>query len=198
MKKYLLIFSAILLCGSSVKVNAQDYYETKHDLAVSTGLFTNSQIFGFLTDVTTAIFTGGTIRTDNEHDYLPISLEYYYHVSKLVSVGAIGCYNHRDANVIGSDGTKYGKDKHNFYTIMPSAKFDWLRNKHFGMYSKVGVGATFIHECAESSDKTEDDVVVSWQASLLGAEFGGEGFRGFVELGCGEQGVFVAGVRCKF
>jgi hypothetical protein len=40
--------------------------------------------------------------------------------------------------------------------------------------------------------------VFNFQASLLGIEAGGQNVRGFVELGMGEQGVALAGIRCKF
>ena len=48
---------------------------------------------------------------------------------------------------------------------------------------------------AGRDDKT--DLLFNFQASLLGVEFGGA-FRGFVELGFGEQGIALAGLRYKF
>ena len=36
-----------------------------------------------------------------------------------------------------------------------------------------------------------------FQLSVLGAEFGGK-FRGFAELGIGDQGLLQAGIRYKF
>ena len=38
---------------------------------------------------------------------------------------------------------------------------------------------------------------IMFQASLIGAEFGKQ-FRGFAELGVGEQGFLLAGIRYKF
>jgi hypothetical protein len=37
-----------------------------------------------------------------------------------------------------------------------------------------------------------------FQATAVGAEFGGERFRGFVEAGVGEKGLLCAGLRYKF
>ena len=37
-----------------------------------------------------------------------------------------------------------------------------------------------------------------WQASLLGAEVGSQNLRGFFELGVGEQGIILAGIKYKF
>ena len=63
------------------------------------------------------------------------------------------------------------------------------------MYSKAAVGVTFM---SDSGTKDSDSkVVFNWQASLIGMEFGGA-FRGFVELGMGEQGIILGGLRYKF
>lgn len=51
---------------------------------------------------------------------------------------------------------------------------------------------------SDSGTKDSDSkVVFNWQASLIGMEFGGA-FRGFVELGMGEQGIILGGLRYKF
>ena len=75
------------------------------------------------------------------------------------------------------------------------------------MYSKVGLGVTFrtqkedINEAKASnngSDQSKNDVFFNFQLSALGMEFGAETVRGFVELGVGEQGMGLVGIRCKF
>ena len=71
------------------------------------------------------------------------------------------------------------------------------------MYSKLAFGATLRNEKYDSdSDSSKDDsdseVHVNWQASLLGMEFGGPTIRGFLELGTGEQGIALVGLRYKF
>ena len=58
---------------------------------------------------------------------------------------------------------------------------------------------TMASESGTSDKKKGDDgkVTVNWQASLIGVEFGGA-FRGFVEVGTGEQGIILGGLRYKF
>ena len=54
---------------------------------------------------------------------------------------------------------------------------------------------------AKASDPDVKDETLTnfmFQATALGAEFGGEAFRGFVEAGLGEKGVLCAGLRYKF
>ena len=89
-------------------------------------------------------------------------------------------------------------------------KFDWVRKKNFGIYSKIGLGATYMYEKEvqknDGSGQDIDDKVVhskgkwmaNFQASLLGIEAGTEKIRGFAELGAGEQGIILAGLRYKF
>ena len=76
------------------------------------------------------------------------------------------------------------------------------------MYSKVGVGVSFMFEhqkdeldsnsSAKATDETDTTIIPNLQCSLLGLEGGSEAIRGFVELGFGEQGIMLAGVKYKF
>jgi hypothetical protein len=75
--------------------------------------------------------------------------------------------------------------------------------KYFGLYSKVGVGITIMHETQKDdksggTDYSDTTVIPNIQASLLGVEGGSETFRCFVEGGFGEQGILSAGLRYKF
>ena len=45
---------------------------------------------------------------------------------------------------------------------------------------------------------SDSEIHVNWQASLLGIEAGGPTIRGFLELGTGEQGIALVGLRYKF
>ena len=65
------------------------------------------------------------------------------------------------------------------------------------------VGATLRSEKYDSNNNSSnsyDDstIHVNWQASLLGIEAGSPTIRGFAELGFGEQGIILAGLRYKF
>ncbi|MBR1556645.1 MAG: hypothetical protein IJ647_02615, partial [Prevotella sp.] len=107
--------------------------------------------------------------------------------------------NTQDA-MSGSD--KVGESKNSYYTLMPAMKFDYLRKKHFGMYSKIAVGATLRKEKYDSDNDSRDyddsAVHVNWQLSFVGIEAGSPAIRAFAELGFGEQGILQAGVRYKF
>ena len=87
---------------------------------------------------------------------------------------------------------------------MPSVKFNWLRKKHFGLYSGVSAGIMVMsmscNEIAKQLDSEAKDQTLAsfmFQATAIGAEYGGP-FRVFLEAGFGEKGVFCAGLRYKF
>ena len=155
MKKILLMAAVAMMTAMSVQAQ-NNGYETKHEVAVSYGIDSNS----------------------------------------IVAFG-------QSTQDVMSGNYKIGESKNTYYTLMPAVKFDWLRKKHFGMYSKAAVGATLRNEkynsdVSSSRDYNDSEVHVNWQASFLGIEVGSPTLRGFVELGTGEQGIILAGVRCKF
>lgn len=219
-----MMIAAALLCGAVNNAQAQDYYNTKHEVSVSVGAAANSSILNTLSDfdvlsaevITTAIMTGGHAvgytSYEDDKEIPAISAEYFYHINKTVGLGAIAAFNSLTndmyCNIQVGDRTskeKIGDAKRTNFSIMPAAKFDWLRKKNFGMYSKVAVGVTFMSEKQtvknDNNEKEVDSqtrVVPNFQLSLLGLEAGSEKLRGFVELGMGEQGIAQAGVRVKF
>ena len=197
MKKFYLMAIAALMATMSVNAQSEDY---KHDIAISYGWLSNSDILDIYENI------GGAIvgeRTDNDKFFGPLSVEYFYHVKPWLGVGAIAAYGSMKQDYyLGSksDG-KDGEIKNNYFTLMPAVKFDWLRKSHFGLYSKLGFGATLRTEKMDNTtgnDNNDSEFHVNWQVSVLGFEFGGQQVRGFVELGTGEQGIFSAGVRAKF
>ncbi len=220
-----LMAAAIILCTANANAQTQKYYNTKNEVAITIGTGTNSQIFDAFSDLgrvmgsvlITGMATGGHYvgyTTYDDKSYLPpISVEYFHHLNKCVSIGAIAALNSHSSDMYctweSNNGDrkqeKVGKATKNFVSFLPAAKFDWLRKKNFGMYSKIGAGFTYMHEKEVQNNQDEDKEVNSdneffftFQASLIGIEVGSEKIRGFAELGVGEQGIALAGIRCKF
>ena len=187
----------------SIPVQAQDEMDTRHEVGISYGTIPNTKWFDVYTDIIPSIF-GETRKTKN---YVgPIGLEYYYHTSSLIGVGAVAVFASNDMdsyyeNVQSSHITR------NYFSFMPSVKFNWLRKNHWGLYSKLAAGVTYAYfndeDYDENGKKTGDkstakDLLFNFQASLIGVEAGGQHLRGFAEFGIGEQGVALAGIRYKF
>ncbi len=176
MKKIFLMVVAAMM--ATVNVSAQD--EWRNEVSVAYGFGSNTYL---ISTIYSGIFTG-----DQKNYWGPVSVEYFYRPITNLGVGAI----------FAVDGCKWSDDddaKSTFYTIMPSVKYNWLNKSHFSMYSKLGVGVTICSDSGIGDSKSSSSV--NWQVSLVGMEFG-SAFRGFLELGTGEQGIFLAGLRYKF
>ena len=197
MRKTLLLVAVAMMTATGAQAQGYDY-ETKHEVAVSYGIDSNSQIIDAFEEIGGAMFGA---KLENEKFFGPISVEYFYHLQPWFGVGGIAVFgvNTQDA-MSGSD--KVGESKNSYYTLMPAMKFDYLRKKHFGMYSKIAVGATLRKEKYDSDNDSRDyddsAVHVNWQLSFVGIEAGSPAIRAFAELGFGEQGILQAGVRYKF
>ncbi len=197
--KKIFVMAAVAMMAA-MNVSAQNGYdETKHEVAITLGVWSNSQIIDAFENIGGALVGA---KFENEKFTGPISAEYFYHVKNWLGVGGILAYgqNKQDVYLLGD---KDGEIKNTYLTLMPAVKLDWLRKKHFGMYSKLAVGATLRNEKynsvdASSKDDSDSEVHVNWQVSLLGIEAGGPTIRGFLELGTGEQGIMLVGVRYKF
>ena len=192
MKKLFLMAVAAMMAATNV--NAQD--EQKHEVGVFYGLGSASDILSTITSAFAAA------AGDQSSWWGPIGVEYYYHVSPVVGIGAVAAYASCKAE---DEKTRKNDLTETFITVMPSVKFNWLRKKHFGMYSGLSAGVMFLSLSANDSAKAsdpdaKDETLASFmfQVTALGAEFGGEQFRGFVEAGLGEKGLLCAGLRYKF
>ena len=205
MKRILIM--AITALMSVTTINAQEGYEdTQHEVALSYGVLSTSQWLNVFEHIASAVFENG--KYENERNFGPIGVEYFYHAKKWIGVGGTFVYGSCTQDIVNrSDPDNVKKDGemvHNFFTLMPAVKFDWLRKKHFGMYSKLAFGATLRQESVTSynleKNPSSNDVMVhvNWQVSPIGMEFGGVYLRGFAELGIGEQGTLLAGLRYKF
>ena len=181
-----------LIVALSLCANAGAQSTCTHEFAFSYGLGSTSGFVAVTASVFAAIF-GATV----DYTFIgPVAGEYFYHVSDLVGVGAVASF------AAFQDKAKPGEAPMTCVALLPGVKLDWLRREHFGMYSKLCAGAAYLNSPGSGSQTEEGTgspgtLFFNFQASLLGAEFGG-GVRGFVEAGVGEQGFILAGVRFRF
>lgn len=186
MKKYLLMVAVAIL--TAMNVSAQD--ELKSEVGVFIGTGSASDILS----VYTGMFAAAA--GDQSSFVGPIGAEYYYHLTPAVAVGGVAVFAHCKAE----DEDTGEKDlKETFITLMPSVKINWLRKKHFGMYSALSAGVMFL-SLSSNEDDAKDETLSTFmfQATALGMEFGSSSIRGFAELGLGEKGLLCAGLRYKF
>ena len=191
---------AALAISALMYVPAQAQDEPRHEFSVSYGVVPNSIWLDITSDVIGSLF-GATY--DHSGETGPIGLEYYYRTSPLIAVGAVATFAmHSEEEKLKSEITRTSKNS--YFTLMPSVKFNWLRRANWGMYSKIAAGASLRHSTLQNKDditakKTTDNTVFfNFQVSALGIEAGSDNVRGFAELGIGEQGIALAGVRFRF
>lgn len=182
MKKKMMMIAAMLV--ASLGVSAQDD-ELKNEIGVYYG-------FGAASGIVSTIATAMTSYSNSDQNgfWGPIGIEYYYHVTPGVAIGAM-------ASIAGCKWGDNGEEKTKYYTVMPSVKFSWLRKEHFGMYSGVAAGLMVASISGSKNGDSDSKVNFMGQLTGLGAEFGGQ-LCGFAELGFGERGVFTLGLRYKF
>ncbi len=176
MKRFLIM--SVLAVAAVLSVNAQD--EWKHEIGISYGV-------GAFTDVNSSYLSG--IFSGKQTSYIgPFGVEYFYRPKSRLGVGVLGTFSTCKWNDNDKERTKY-------FGIMPAVKYNWLNRTHFSMYSKLALGVIIGTDTGADKDKTK--ATFGWQASAAGIEFG-KSFRGFLELGFGEQGILLAGLRYKF
>lgn len=181
-----------LLIGFAASSYSQDY---KNELSVSYGQATVPQFAYMFGGIFGVVFTAGHFEFDNTVMTGTLGVEYNHWVNNWFGYGGavFAEYMTSDTYSKDSDGnkTKNGKFNLGFASVMPTARFKWFNNPHFGMYSKLGVGLGLAF-----SDEWQP--TLSAQVSPVCMEFGGNSWRGLVELGIGMQGIATVGVKKSF
>lgn len=190
MKKIIL---AIVMAAMTLGAQAQG---NRHEIAFTYGIASSSQVLDTYTDLVSAPFSG-SVSQEKEWWFGPLSVEYFYRVSKSFSVGGIFVYGHKGSDLY-EDNTKRGNLSNNYFTLMPGVKYTWWGNDNLGLYSKAAIGATYRTEKNDDIHYSESKVHLNFQVSAIGFEGGSPKVRGFAELGFGEQGIFFTGLRYKF
>lgn len=210
--KQTLITALLLTC---VSMQAQNV-SSRHEIGVSYGYPTIA--FAMFVDSDPSCPHAEQAFYENDRNFGPLSLEYFYRISRWISVGGVFTYINRQKDIV-QEKIQIGDFTERYYALMPSIKFNWVRSKHFGLYSKLVAGpclhtktdkvdsstmiiscgpdysrTTFIDHCDEYTDRK---VGLIGQVTPLGIEAGGR-LRVFGELGVGIQGVFIAGLRYQF
>ena len=175
--------------------------EPKHEISLGYGLpFNNSNSLEFLSHCLSANYNDKEFK--NNRYIGPLSVEYFYHVSPVVGVGIIGVFNNHKESV-KRNGAVVAEQNFLYLTFMPAFKFNWLRRDNWGLYSKIGAGYTQYHlkyteKVPDKSQTTSNYSSFNFHVSVIGAEVDSDKVRGFAELGFGEQGLALAGLRLRF
>ena len=167
-------------------LSAQNDFK-RHEVSISYGIVPTSD----WVDAYSSMWLGmGGIKSNNDSSFGTLSLTYNYRLTQVFGIGGVFSYSNRHKDWVG-----LGKQKMNYYTIMPRAKAEWLHGNIFTLYSAVALGVSRYSDnfCGEKDSK----ICFAWQVSPIGIEVGNN-IAGFAELGIGQLGVGQVGVRCRF
>ncbi len=182
MRKILLLTALVSLFSISTAA-AQDY--GRNEISVSYGTVSHTQITNLFVELITLSFAEVDIRFTGT-----MTAEYLRYVSRGIALGGTFVYEFgREPQ--GADF----KCRSHYMSLMPTAKFFWFNKEHVGMYSRLALGATYMHGVAEGDKLWK--VRPAFQLSAICLEAGGK-VRGYFELGYGTQGLALAGVKVRF
>jgi len=207
MKKFFAMVAVALIAAMNVNVNAQSNSELKNEVSVTYGAgYMSAIIDAFGAGLGDAIVDYATDRDWANDSYSgTFGVEYFRHLNNpKLAVGGIATYTHYGEDVINKNENDkvVGERSRNYFTVMPAIKYNWVNKEHFAFYSKAAAGVMVLFD--EDTDKenskysnSDTFTTFTFQVSPVGVEFGGT-VRGFVELGFGEQGIALAGLKYKF
>ena len=199
MKKIFLVVIATLMAVTSVNAQSDG---PRHEVGVSYGVGASAIIDGLSNAFSNGLFDGiQGLKWKDSKEFGTLGIEYFYHLADAprTAIGGIFTYA-RYGEDVEKGGVKEGERTRSYMTLMPSVKYYYVNGKNFGLYSKVAAGVMMMRAKSESNGKsdTNSDFRFMCQASLLGLEAGSQNFRCFFELGAGEQGIILAGLKYKF
>ena len=202
MKKF--FATAVAALFMVMNVNAQNE-DLKHEIGVSYGLGISLIGDGIGHAISHGVWDAMNGREwANDKHLGTFGVEYFYHLDNpKLAVGGIVTYAQYGEDVVDKSdrNIKCGDRMRRYVSVMPAVKYSWVNKNHFALYSKVAAGVMFNFEKEKNLEKnTESSYSNTYfmaQVSLIGVEFGSK-VRGFVELGGGEQGIFLLGMKYKF
>lgn len=200
MKKILVMVAAAMMTATSIFAQEE---QPRHEIGVSYGAGVSLIGDGIANGLVTGLFEAmGGRKNTNQQELGTFGLEYFYHLNNpRLAVGGVATFS-RFGEDVEKDDKKVGERRRVYVSLMPAVKYYWVNKKHFGLYSKAAVGAMYATAKSENiQDHTtskDNQLYFMFQASLIGLEGGSTHIRGFFEAGVGEQGIILAGVRCRF
>lgn len=201
MKKIMIAMVAALM--ATMNVNAQSE-ELKNEIGISYGTGISQIGDGIGNGVGNGLFDTMTgHKWTNESRVGTFAVEYFRHLNNpRLAVGAVTTFASFGEDVVNSDDIKVGDRKRTYISLMPAVKYYWVNKTHFGFYSKAAAGAMMMFYKDNTTDggksSTTSKLYFMGQASPVGLEAGSKNIRAFLELGIGEQGIALLGLRAKF
>jgi hypothetical protein len=197
----MLVAATVAFAGDGLPETRAQEQQPPHEFSLSYGQIGLSEMF-----IGMGNYTVGGENVDYDNYFGPLNLQYFYRKKpwKLIGIQATYFYDscgfHYSKAEDSPDGYMNERNKHHCFSLMPAVKYNYLRKKHFGMYSGASLGVLMVRYNCVRGDVEHTDKYMFYpifQLSLLGLEGGGQRLRGFMDIGFGEQGVLQFGLRYR-
>lgn len=190
------IFIAICaIMGVAFSVDAQEY--GRHDIRIDYSDATPLVIADVFTNAFVSVISGS--ESSNEKAFGMLSVGYRYAVSNRFSLGADLSYANASSDMKNKSTNQITHRKSNFYMVLPTAKYSYVKRGIIDFYGTVASGAIL----AKGSDRTDqakittNEVIFAFQVNPLGLRIGKD-WGGFLEVGYGFKGIVALGASYRF
>ena len=183
----ILLLALFLTVSLTARERKNEWGLSYSQLTLPQGAYVLGGVFG-------AVFSLGNFTFENMVMPGALSLEYTRYINDTFGFGGgvTGDYMTADKYTGKDENRRYdGKFSLAIVSLMPHVKAYWFNHPHFGMYSKLAAGCAF---------QLGDSPGVSFaaQVSPVCMDFGGDVWRGYLELGAGMQGLVTLGIKKIF
>lgn len=194
MKKSIFIAIATVV-GFVFKTQAQE--SKKHEIRIDYSDATPLVIADVFTNAFVSAISGS--ESSNEKAFGMLSAGYRYALSNRFSIGADLSYANASSDMKNKSTNEITYRKSNFYMVLPTAKYSYVKRGIIDFYGTVASGAIL----ANGSDRTDhektttNDIIFAFQVNPLGLRIGKD-WGGFLEAGYGFKGIFALGASYRF
>ncbi|WP_031289860.1 outer membrane beta-barrel protein [Sphingobacterium sp. IITKGP-BTPF85] len=194
MKKSIFIV-IVAIMGVAFHTQAQE--NRRHEVRIDYSDATPLVIADVFTNAFVSAISGS--ESSNEKAFGMLSAGYRYALSNRFSIGADLSYANASSDMKNKSTNEITYRKSNFYMVLPTAKYSYVKRGIIDFYGTVASGAIL----ANGSDRTDhektttNDKIFAFQVNPLGLRIGKD-WGGFLEAGYGFKGIIALGASYRF
>ena len=204
--KYLLITCLLFIGLNFVKAQNGQNFHPHQELSISQGIFPvipslfdgwfDTDIsFSVSNDYSSALYKKGAFVVTGA-----TAVHYMYNKYKWLSYGAsISYYGAYEKTFDRFTDKLVGRDYNQCLNVMALLRFTYLNREYVRLYGKVGlgIGVNWETDEFEDLDLSRTNLFLPINLTLFGIQVGKK-IYGFGEYGISANGMFLAGIGCKF
>ncbi|MCS3554170.1 MULTISPECIES: hypothetical protein [unclassified Sphingobacterium] len=194
MKKSIFIV-IVAIMGGAFHTQAQE--NSRHEVRIDYSDATPLVIADVFTNAFVSAISGS--ESSNEKAFGMLSTGYRYAVSNRLSIGADLSYANASSDMKNKSTNEITYRKSNFYMVLPTAKYSYIKRGIIDFYGTVASGAILTNgsDRIDQEKTTTNDVIFAFQVNPLGLRIG-KNWGGFLEAGYGFKGIVALGASYRF